>query len=298
MAGWVEMTSPAPAPAPEPDPTRITGPDLIAAAAAAGVPLVDLPSQVNVDRYIGINGTFNFRELGGIGVSNGVIKHDVLFRSDHLNEVTDSGLASIAALGLRQVYDFRLPIERERQPSRLPDDVGVTLLATGDLSAAEAMVAKIPNMLSGVEPIAPASWWDDNYVDLLGRGKEMLVALVAGIAQSDGVPALYHCTGGKDRTGMASMIILHALGASDEDIVDDFLATNVFRTPKRLPFWAPKFAEAGITKAQAMPILGVTRSGIMAALAELNRLGGAQQYLSDGGLTAETLTQLRTNLVG
>jgi protein-tyrosine phosphatase len=277
--------------------TTLTTDELLARAADAGVPLPDLPGSIHPERFVDIAGMLNFRQLGGIEVTGGHMRSGVLFRSDHLNEVRPDGEKSLAALGLRQVFDFRLPIERERQPSKLPAELPVETLATGDMSTAEDMVAKIPNMLTGVEPIAPADWWDNNYVDMLTRAQPMFVALTIGLARPDAVPALFHCTGGKDRTGMAAMILLQTFGADDEAIIDDFLATNVYRTPLRLPHWKPQFEAAGITQAQAMPILGVTRTGVTTALAELKRLGGGEEYLRSGGMTTEHLQQLRTNLV-
>jgi protein-tyrosine phosphatase len=276
---------------------NMTAEELLARASKAGVAPQDLPLAVTVERYVDIAGTLNFRELGGIPVTGGHIRSGVLFRSDHLNDVLPIGADAMAALGLRHVFDFRLPIERDRQPSKLPSGVAVSHLATGDLSSAEDMVAKIPKMLTGAEPIAPADWWDENYVDMLSRAKDMFVTLAQGLAGTDSVPALFHCTGGKDRTGMATMILLHTFGAADDVIIDDFLATNVFRTPLRLPHWQPQFEAAGITQQQAMPILGVTRSGISAALTELKRLGGGEQYLLDGGMTSAQLDQLRINMV-
>ncbi len=275
----------------------ITTAALLARARSIGVPVGDLPAFAVPSRFVPIEGTLNFRQLGGIAVRGGTIRQDVLFRSDQLSEVTDGGLAALQRLGLRQVFDFRLPVERTRQPSRLPHGVRVTNVATGDLAVAEDMVARIPNMLSGLEPIAPASWWDDNYVDMLERATPMFTAVVTGIGSSDGVPALFHCTGGKDRTGLAAMLVLHTLGASEADIVDDFLATNLYRTPGRLPHWEQHFVLAGITHQQAMPILGVTRSGIVAALREINRRGGAEQYFRDSGVSADALAGLRHNLV-
>jgi protein-tyrosine phosphatase len=278
--------------------SSLSGSQRIAQAAEVGVPAHDLPSTVVVERRVNIEGSLNFRELGGIVVDGGAIRSGVLFRSDHLNDLTPNGLASLTDLGLRRVFDFRLPAEQERQPSKLPEGMEVTNLATGDLAIAEAMVAKIPAMLSGQEPIAPATFWDDNYVDMLNRSSSMFTDLVRGLAIDDGVPALFHCTGGKDRTGMAAMLILATLGASDNDIIDDFLATNVWRTPLRLPHWKPQFEASGITTAQAMPILGVTRSGISAAVSELRRQGGAPAYLEAHGVTKKELAQLRDNLVG
>jgi protein-tyrosine phosphatase len=270
---------------------------LLEAARQAGVPEVDLPAAVYPERLLPNEGSLNFRELGGIPVAGGEVRRGVLFRSDHLNELTDADRTRIAALGLRRVYDFRIPMEQERQPSRLPEGIPVSHLAMGDLDTAEAMINKIPSMLMGKEPMAPATWWDENYVDMLSRSKDMFVALAKGLAASDGVPALYHCTGGKDRTGMASLIVLDLLGATQDAIVDDFLATNVFRTPRRLPHWAPHLEQAGLELSSAMPILGVTRSGITTAHGELQRLGGARQYLLDGGMRADELVQLQRNLV-
>jgi protein-tyrosine phosphatase len=270
---------------------------LLDQARAAGVPSHDLPIHVHPERLLPLEGSLNFRELGGIAVEGGVVRSGVLFRSDHLNELTDTDRQTVSELTLRGVYDFRLPLEQERQPSKLPEGIPTQLLSTGDMAQSEAMVTMIPLMLTGQEPIAPATWWDDNYIDMLTRARPMFVALMQGLAQDDGVPALYHCTGGKDRTGLATMIILDLLGASRDDIIDDFLATNVFRTPRRLPHWQPQFEAAGISAADALPILGVTRSGIITALGELERLGGAERYLLDAGMTIEELNRFRTATV-
>ncbi len=293
--------TPAATPATTPDTTPNSTPDtteaLLARAQSVGVPLGDLPETAEPNRLVRIDGTLNFRQLGGIAVQGGTVRRGVLFRSDQLSDVTDAGLAQLQQLGLRNVFDFRLPVERNRQPSRLPEGVPVTHVATGDSGVAEDMVSRIPNMLMGLEPIAPGSWWDDNYVDMLDRATPMFTAVVEGIGSGNGVPALFHCTGGKDRTGLAAMLILQTLGASEADIIDDFLATNLYRTPGRLPYWETHFVPAGITHEQALPILGVTRSGIVAALEEIKRRGGAEQYFRDAGVSADVLSGLRRNLV-
>jgi protein-tyrosine phosphatase len=278
---------------------------LLTAALEVGIPVHDLPSRFDPSRIVTVDGTLNVRDLGGIDTADGrSVRRGLLVRSDHLNEVTELGLDQMRALNLRYVYDFRLPIERERQPSRLPETVKVELLATGDLSTAEAMIAKIPAMLSGAEPIAPATWWDDNYIDMLDRAQPMFVALVRSLTDpSDsvsavpGTSAMFHCTGGKDRTGMAAALILGVLGVTDDDIVDDFLTTNVLRTPKRLPVWQPQFEAAGIAISDALPILGVTRSGITTALTHIAQQGGAEAYLIDGGVEPAAINRLRALLV-
>jgi protein-tyrosine phosphatase len=270
-------------------------------ALEVGIPVHDLPIHFDLSRSVEIDGTLNVRDLGGLVTTSGrAIKRGVLLRSDHLNEVTDLGLDQLKALNLRYVYDFRLPVERERQPSNLPDNVKVELLATGDLSVAESMIAQIPAMLTGAQPIAPSTWWDENYVDMFERAHPMFSGLISALTDSTdsvfsnpGTSAMFHCTGGKDRTGMASALILDLLGVDHQTIIDDFLMTNVTRTPARLPHWSPQFTAAGIAVADALPILGVTRSGITTALAHITKRGGAAAYLLDGGVEPERIDRLR-----
>ena len=74
------------------------------------------------------------------------------------------------------------------------------------------------------------------YKQMLFRNKaykELFRALEAGET-----PILFHCSGGKDRTGVAAMLILLALGASDETICQDFVRTNVCRRPELEKIWA------------------------------------------------------------
>ena len=57
--------------------------------------------------------------------------------------------------------------------------------------------------------------------------KELFRALEAGET-----PVLFHCSAGKDRTGVAAILILLALGASDKTIAEDFEKTNIWRRPE------------------------------------------------------------------
>ena len=78
---------------------------------------------------------------------------------------------------------------------------------------------------------------DAMYKQMLFRNKaykELFRALEAGET-----PILFHCSGGKDRTGVAAMLILLALGASDETICQDFVRTNVCRRPELEKIWPP-----------------------------------------------------------
>ncbi len=78
-----------------------------------------------------LEGTLNFRDLGGYPAAGGVTRWGVVYRSDRLNALTDADVAHLATLGLRTVCDFRYDREVDEDPSRLPDGARVVRLAVG-----------------------------------------------------------------------------------------------------------------------------------------------------------------------
>lgn len=181
----------------------------------------------------------NVRDLGGTLVAQGsAIKDGLLLRSDQLFFATDSDIAKLAALGVRKIVDFRSTKEREQKPDRgLDGAVNLHLPIIEDLRAG----------------ITRDSGSDESILRMLSRGKEVSLAMVDGYmgkmyrtfvsepfavsqyarfidevvesAQRDEA-ILWHCTAGKDRAGFATAIVLWTLGASRNDIVEDYLMTN------------------------------------------------------------------------
>jgi protein-tyrosine phosphatase len=171
-----------------------------------------------------LHGAQNFRSLAGSRAGDGrrLTGHSLL-RSDHLHDLTDEDWAALRGLGLRTVCDFRSADERLRHPSRIPQgdvlDVHLPVLADvrsdprfglrlreqPDAHGAEAMMLAVYRELPGA--LAPH----------LGR--------LFGLLERGEVPLLSHCTAGKDRTGFAIAVVLHALGISDEVILADYLRT-------------------------------------------------------------------------
>ena len=105
---------------------------------------------------------------------------------------------------------------------------------------------------------------------------------------------MYHCTGGKDRTGISTALLLELLGVADEDIVDDFLLTNLFRTPYRIQALRAGLEANGVDVRATVPIIGVCRSALKAARTEVRTtFGGAESYLVAGGLDPAAPERLR-----
>ena len=266
-----------------------------------GISEIDLPRPTAIDRRVRLAGNYNFRDVGGVaGLDGRRVRTGLVYRSDHMNELTDADLQAVEALGLRTIHDFRLDSEVERQPSRLlaTSTVEVIRRPTGDVDGDASVVDIVRDILTGQRPVPAADFWDENYVVILTHGQKAFAGMIASLAAPGGLPTMYHCTGGKDRTGLSSAILHELLGVADDDIADDFLLTNLFRTPFRVQALRPGLEAAGVDVASTVPIIGVCRSALDRARTELQTTyGGAEGYLLAGGLDPAVPEQLRQLLL-
>jgi protein-tyrosine phosphatase len=180
-------------------------------------------SEVPV-RHLNLQGASNFRDLGGYRTVDGrVVRWRQLFRSNHLGHLTEADVAIVRDLGVRSAFDFRGIEERtaavcalaEIEVHSLPIEPTVVAalraqLAAGSLSAATALEIM-----------------RESYGDYVRRNTHRFRALFAHLLD-DRAPLVIHCTAGKDRTGFACALVLHALGVPDDVIGEDYLLTNRF----------------------------------------------------------------------
>ncbi len=275
----------------------------LAYATSRGIPRSDLPTGApSFERRIELAGNYNFRDAGGYAAADGrFMRRGSVFRSDHLAALTDDDVATVASLGLRRVHDFRLASERERQPSRLPtgpNAAEIVLLGTSDFSSLdESVIDVIRDILDGSRPLPEPDFWEANYLDMVRGSQRMLVGYLRSIAQPDALPALHHCTGGKDRTGVSTALLHRLLGVGDDDIMDDFLLTNLYRTAHRVDDLRDGFATRGLSVTDALPILGVSRRPLAGVLAYWDAGGGARAYAIDGGATETELERIGETLL-
>jgi len=173
-------------------------------------------------RHLALQGASNFRDLGGYRTSDGrTTRWRHIFRSNHLGQLTAADVEIVRALGVRSAFDFRGVEERasgvcvvnEITVHSLPIEPSVvaalrTELAQGTLTASVALELMRESYR--------------NYV----RHHTNSFRSLFGYLLEDRAPLVIHCTAGKDRTGFASALILHALGVPDDVIAEDYLLTN------------------------------------------------------------------------
>jgi len=169
-----------------------------------------------------LEGASNVRDLGGYMTQDGRrVRRGLLFRSAALATLTEGDLATLAALEIRVICDFRGVAERGRAPTCL---VGPTIVP---LPIEPSVGAGLRDILATKEATGEALFavLERAYVAYALSSNAQYRGLLDQVL-GDGLPLLFHCSAGKDRTGFGAALILMALGVSWEDVVADFEATN------------------------------------------------------------------------
>ncbi len=175
------------------------------------------PGEDLTGRWVGLEGAFNFRDLGGYPCEGGRrVVSGVLFRSDALHHLTAADIGAMAALGIRTVIDLRAPDEIER--------VGVGPIAHAGLGYLNAPV--IPALSGEAGGAPPGTDVAERYLWYLDVGRQALVDAIEVIADADRSGVVFHCAAGKDRTGVLAALVLGILGVPGEEIVADYALTN------------------------------------------------------------------------
>ncbi len=165
------------------------------------------------ERRIVLDGAVNFRDLGGYLVAAGdsVTRWRTLFRADGLGELTDSDFAVLRDLGIRTVIDLRAPYELE--------------LGQFDVVAHPVEYHHFPFIDSIPEPEEfdrRPDLLEAQYLEMLDNAGAEIRSALDVLAGPDALPAVFHCTAGKDRTGLLSAILLSLLGVPEETVVADY----------------------------------------------------------------------------
>ena len=188
------------------------------------------------EKHLPMQGGFNFRDLGGMKTKDGRrVKWGKLFRGDELCKLTDADLNYLSSIPLVSIVDFRSGEEIEAAQDKNPISVKKNYplsISPGNMSA---MWKNIHANVVSADMID--SMMMELYILLVNdsisikRYKEFFALL----QDSSQIPLLYHCTAGKDRTGMGTALLLFALGVDEQSILEDYLLSNVYLEVKYAP---------------------------------------------------------------
>jgi protein-tyrosine phosphatase len=240
-------------------------------------------------RRVPFTGALNFRDIGGYPVAGGgATRSGVVYRSDSLHYLSKDDLPVFDALGVKAIYDLRRPGEIARFPG--PRGHVHLEILSGDL--ATWPTASLQTRRDGEE------WLAADYLSMLAGAAPAFGRLLSRLADNTQLPAVVHCLGGKDRTGMAIALLLTALGVDRGTVLDDYELTSRCHA-SRVPEVVEAFTRLGIGRPAGEAIMSTPRWAMAQALRELDQAhGGTRQYLlGPCGMSPETLSALRANFV-
>jgi protein-tyrosine phosphatase len=252
------------------------------------------------ERLVALEGALNWRDLGGYPTADGhVTKWDRVFRADGLDQLTDADLTVIADLGIKLVVDFRVDREVDEFPSRLPDHPELRrqrLPIGGDEVEGRSVLETIR---AGDLRVYTIEEMAGVYERLLEQSALNFGEVIIHAADPANHPMVFHCTAGKDRTGLMAMLLLGALGVSDEDIVVDYELTTHYRSNKRLAVLGPELEKVGVDIEAVRPFLTAQAPVMAATIEQLKaKYGTIEGYLlHEAELDPSTLIELRAALL-
>lgn len=288
---------------------RPTAATRIATAPASGVTLDAAPwprpywrltdrrgrSILVAERLLPLDGGRNFRDLGGYRTADGrEVVWGQLFRSGVMASLTPDDFTRLGSLGIQTVCDLRSTDERAREPVDWPKGIQPTVLATDyglDMGALAGLFRGGP-VTAEATRAAMAGFYREVPATFAPQFRQMFRELVEGR-----VPLAVNCSAGKDRTGVASALILSALGVPRETVIADYLLSNRYvmsEMPRGVGEDPTARLLAGLPPDALQALMGVERSYIEASFAAIDERGGLDRYLADTlGLSPRDLKTLR-----
>jgi protein-tyrosine phosphatase len=260
-------------------------------------------------RHIGLDGAVNVRDLGGYRSTYGTdLARGRIYRGDALSQLTVDDVSTIASLGLRTVIDFRTPGEiLVSGTDRLPPGLAPVSMpvAGGDLGTLYEIIA------SGDHERQRSELSDGRAASLMveinqgfvaePRQREAFGAALRLLCIPGRLPALYHCSGGKDRAGWMTAVILTILGVPREFVLRDYLLSNDFH---RTEYQKLRYdlIKTGIVRDPELlrPIMEQSPTYLAAAFEEAERrYGSFGAYVTHGlQVGRSSLTELRHAMLG
>jgi len=248
-------------------------------------------------RFLPLAGGINFRDAGGYATATGHrVRRGKIFRSGNLAYLTDADLAQLEALGVRWVCDLRTEQEIALAPDRVPNGALYQNLPAYQKTNAHEWLTTLFFRRAELDTVMA-----EGYVRLAAQRAKIFGQALTQLADPHNLPVIFHCTAGKDRTGIVVALLLHILGVPEETILADYTLSNAHfdRILEVTQHDIKRMASVGITPNETRPIMSVQAFYLRGLFHYLRgQYGSIEAYLrGPAGVTAETVARLRENLL-
>ncbi|TKG93957.1 tyrosine-protein phosphatase [Puteibacter caeruleilacunae] len=249
-------------------------------------------------RLVHLDGASNFRDIGGYQTEDDrLIKTGVIYRSDKLSKLTNADIQRLKSLNLTQIIDLRSELEIKIHKDRKPE-----------------WISEIKHHQVGNEAVDPDDYTRkvltgyytadsyremmiNGYRQMILEGKSYIPAILNELVNEQGA-SVYHCAGGKDRTGIITAVLLKALGASNETIISDYLLTAHYRKADMEKKYKKLKSLSTHIDDKLIASMWPNKDYINSGLQTIEELGGIQQYLMHYlGVDEMTILRLKNKML-
>ncbi len=250
-----------------------------------------------VERSLGFASVANLRDIGGYRTEDGhTVRMGRLYRGASLAHITDEEQARLAALGIKLVCDLRSEHEIAAAPDKTPPGAEywhLPMLQVTDRWREAARMILAPQYLSTLLVRV--------YTQMIDHQHERLASIYRRLGQAEYLPALVHCTAGKDRTGVTVALLLRFLGVPKEAVLADYSQTNLaYDDIQNLSTdLIASLRRLGLRQQDITPLLLADPANMASALDHLDaRYGSVAAYFSDAlRLSQDEMEALRAQFL-
>jgi protein-tyrosine phosphatase len=247
-----------------------------------------MTTSIEPPRVLALAGTYNLRDVGGYPTEHGRrTRWRRLFRSDSLHRLAEPEQATLVGMGLRTVIDLRYERELTDSPNVFAASASVRYL-------------NLPLVAGSSEGRREVEYpsLEELYRRIVDTRSAELVAIFSALAAHGALPALLHCTAGKDRTGVVVALLLRVLGVDADTIAADYSATEAHLAGEFMVNFRRETEARGIDWQMYEKLLGCPPEFMLRLLEYVDDAhGGIDEYLARAGLAREQIEALRAALV-
>ncbi|GHG97277.1 tyrosine-protein phosphatase [Pseudodonghicola xiamenensis] len=239
-------------------------------------------------RHIPLAGCFNMRDLGGYPAGDGTTVWRRALRADSLHRVDADGLATLAGMGCTDVIDLRHAEEAGAQPN--PVAAGHPTIRYHNVSLFGALDPTRTDLVEAEDALLLL------YCEAMAVRAAEVIEVLRLLAAAPGT-VVFHCTAGKDRTGIISALLLSLVGVARDDIVADYALTSR-QAPAMFAALRREVEAAGQDFDVNAPLLASESPTMEAFLDHIDQThGGAETFLLANGLTGAEIARIRARML-
>ncbi|KAL6237206.1 hypothetical protein BDW75DRAFT_204502 [Aspergillus navahoensis] len=272
--------------------------DLIATDIATALPKDAVTEIISQAPFRSVPGIFNLRDISGatspLYPFPAILRPGLVYRGGAPASIfNEEGVSALNILGIKKIFDLRRADERSKSPSPVIDGVEVVWIPYAEGVPRAAPVRDLEGSMEQVVEM---------YMGYLETHAPIYKAVFEHIRDEPDTPFLFHCSAGKDRTGVLAALIHRLAGSSDEALIHDFTLTRVGLEPGRaalLKMMQSVYGKSVLDNPVLPVVWGVHGSGMTAFLEALDEsYGGVTGYLKNTlGFSDWDIEVMKANLV-